>query len=95
MSFLLTNMFLFFLAGWIKTFEDYYRRQTKNILTLMTNALAEDSRKKFIWAEISYLDLWWRDQSDTMKERFKRLACNGIYVAVAEATYVCLQETDQ
>lgn len=38
----------------------------------MTEALSNDIRKKFVWAEISYLDLWWNEQGSGMREKFKK-----------------------
>ncbi|MCI08899.1 alpha-mannosidase 2x-like, partial [Trifolium medium] len=38
-----------------------------------------DSRRKFIWEEMSYLERWWRDPSttDVMKDTFINLVQNG------------------
>ncbi|KAL5974268.1 Alpha-mannosidase 2x [Asimina triloba] len=37
----------------------------------------EDSRRKFIWEEISYLERWWRDSSDPDKGNFIQLVKSG------------------
>ena len=42
----------------------------------MTDALTKDKRKKFVWAEISYLDLWWNEQGEAKREQFKRCIHN-------------------
>jgi Glycosyl hydrolases family 38 N-terminal domain len=62
--------------GWIKTFDDYFRTQTSQILTSVIQALAKDKRRKFIWAEISYFEWWWREQSNDTKETVKQLLKN-------------------
>lgn len=64
-----------FLAGWLLKFEDYYRKQTRNILNLMTDALSENPHRTFIWAEISYLDLWWQEQNADRRDKFRRWVC--------------------
>lgn len=38
----------------------------------MVEALSTDSRRKFIWAEISFLDLWWNECGQERRQKFKR-----------------------
>ncbi|XP_027074528.2 alpha-mannosidase 2 [Coffea arabica] len=63
--------------GWRLTVEEYYDRQSRHILDTIVETLSKDSRRKFIWEEMSYLERWWRDASDTKRESFINLVKNG------------------
>ncbi|KAL3939558.1 MAG: hypothetical protein SGBAC_005745 [Bacillariaceae sp.] len=59
--------------GWLKTFEEYYQSQTKHILDTIIESLQQDSRRKFIWAEISFFEKWWNEQSSDKQETVRML----------------------
>ena len=63
--------------GWIKTYHSYYSAQTRKILSTMVKKLTEDSRRTFIWAEISFFSLWWNDASDAQKNSLRKLVDEG------------------
>ncbi|XP_066584958.1 alpha-mannosidase 2 [Prorops nasuta] len=63
--------------GWLYTFEKYYNLQTKNILNNMVKKLAENRKRKFIWAEISFFKLWWKDQDKSTQDSVYRLIRDG------------------
>ena len=63
--------------GWIKTFEEYYQRQTRQILDNMVVKLTEYPDMKFIWAEISFLAMWWQDQTAETQNKVRTLLKNG------------------
>ncbi|PON76014.1 Glycoside hydrolase [Trema orientale] len=63
--------------GWKLTVEEYYERQSRHILDTIVDTLSKDPRRKFIWEEMSYLERWWRDASDSKKESFVNLVKNG------------------
>uniref|UniRef100_A0A804PW75 Alpha-mannosidase n=1 Tax=Zea mays TaxID=4577 RepID=A0A804PW75_MAIZE len=63
--------------GWIRTVEEYYQRQSRHILDTIVESLSKDSRRKFIWEEMSYLERWWRDATPKMREAFAKLVRDG------------------
>ncbi|KAF2367623.1 Glycoside hydrolase family 38 N-terminal domain [Trinorchestia longiramus] len=65
------------LPGWIKTFERYFTDQTSHILDNMARKLPEDSRRRFIWAEISFFAMWWERQTPTVQNTVRKLVADG------------------
>lgn len=65
-------VYLYLDLGWLKTFDDYFREKTQYIFNNMVIKLKEDSRRKFIWAEISYLSKWWDTIDSQKKDAVKR-----------------------
>ncbi|VDO27798.1 unnamed protein product [Haemonchus placei] len=65
--------------GWIKTFEEYYHTQTRNILDGMARHLGLDKDMRFIYAEISFFEMWWKDQNDDVRKKVIKLLKDGIF----------------
>ncbi|MFH4983380.1 hypothetical protein AB6A40_010089 [Gnathostoma spinigerum] len=63
--------------GWIRTFEEYFHMQTKDILDLMLKHLNSQDSMRFIYAEISFFELWWRYLNDQQRAGVKTLLENG------------------
>ncbi|KAG2333908.1 hypothetical protein Bca52824_005088 [Brassica carinata] len=63
--------------GWKLTVEEYYQLQSRHILDTIVETLSKDSRRKFIWEEMSYLERWWRDASPSKQEALSSLVKNG------------------
>jgi alpha-mannosidase II len=59
------------------TFEEYFQQKTKHIIDAVVNSLSVKPTRKFIWAEISYLSLWWSQASEQLRTNFKNLVSNG------------------
>jgi alpha-mannosidase II len=56
----------------VKKFTDYYNQQTKPILDNMLNVLSADSRRRFIYAELSFFSLWWESLNEARKEAVRQ-----------------------
>lgn len=64
--------------GWLKTFEGYFKGQTKHILDNMLKFLSDHPSMKFIWAETSYFAYWWETiSSEEDKDKVRKLLEDG------------------
>eukprot|EP00045_Choanoeca_perplexa_P013984 m.161288 g.161288 ORF g.161288 m.161288 type:complete len:1191 (-) comp16523_c0_seq1:1-3573(-) len=68
--------------GWIKTLDRYYEEQTRHILDVVVDYLNEAPYRKFIWAEISFLSMWWDRADDNHRKALKRVVQSGQFEIV-------------
>lgn len=54
--------------GWLKTVNEYFEEQTRNILNNMLGKLTALPNMTFVWAESVFLAKWWEELSDENKE---------------------------
>lgn len=72
-------------VGWLKTVDQYYVGANntirgacvQNVLDSVISALLDDSNRRFIYVEMAFFERWWRQQSDTLKAKVKRLVDSG------------------
>lgn len=57
--------------GWLKTFMNYFQSDSRQILDHIITKMHQFTDMTFVWAEMSYLQLWW-DQAHPTKQRALR-----------------------
>ncbi|EFA83034.1 BTB/POZ domain-containing protein [Heterostelium album PN500] len=61
-------------AGWLRTIDAYYKICVKSILQGIVPELINNEKRKFVWAEIGYLERYWNnDATADWKAQFKSL----------------------
>jgi len=80
--------------GWLMTFEEYFSQRTKHILDTVVNSLSQKETRKFIWAETSYLSLWWAQASDEMKKKMRRLIIETKQLEIVTGGWVMTDEAN-
>ena len=60
-------------AGYRLSFEEYYKSNVQLIIDTLLVALSENTERKFVWEEVSFLSRWWQDASEAQKETMKKL----------------------
>ncbi|CAF0778226.1 unnamed protein product [Adineta steineri] len=62
--------------GWLHTFEGYFNQATKQIIDTVITILDTNKKYKFIWAEMSFLSLWWDQASLDQRRLLKKVVHN-------------------
>lgn len=60
-----------FLPGWLKTFEKY-AEDTNQILNNLHSFMTTHPKMRFMWCEISFMEKWWRNVNETVKNDIKK-----------------------
>ncbi|KAI6170764.1 Glycoside hydrolase and Glycosyl hydrolases 38 domain containing protein [Aphelenchoides bicaudatus] len=63
--------------GWGWTFEEYYDMRTQHILNGMLKHLPNKTDMKFIYAEMSFFELWWSKINEDQKEKTRGFLRSG------------------
>eukprot|EP00347_Sterkiella_histriomuscorum_P022331 403330858 len=63
--------------GWLETMEQYYNTQVRDILYNVLVELKSDPKKKFTWAEVCYLKMFYDEIKPIDRENLKILIENG------------------
>ncbi|KAF2897557.1 hypothetical protein ILUMI_08617, partial [Ignelater luminosus] len=64
-------------VGWVKTIDQYYEDDVRNILDSVFHSLQKDSDRRFIYVESAFLFKWWKDRPSAVRNKFKKLINNG------------------
>ena len=76
------------------TFEEYFEQRTRNILNTVLESLSADHQRKFVWAEISYLSLWWQQASEEARDRMRRLIVETKQLEIVTGGWVMTDEAN-
>ena len=64
-------------TGWDHTINGYFTGAVRNILSNATRQLVDDPDRRFIYVEIAFFQLWWREQSSSTKMQVRELVRTG------------------
>ncbi|CAM4802040.1 unnamed protein product [Rotaria magnacalcarata] len=62
--------------GWRSTYEEYFVHAVYHILNTMIDILETNKKYKFVWAEMSFLSLWWDQATPKQHSLLKKFLKN-------------------
>ncbi|KAI6200703.1 Alpha-mannosidase 2 [Aphelenchoides besseyi] len=63
--------------GWLRTFDEYYVEKVETIINNAVNFLSDHADSRFIWSEMSYLELWYRKANSEMRKKLLAILSSG------------------
>jgi alpha-mannosidase len=60
-------------VGWLETVDDYFRDKVKPIIDNVIYLLDGKPDRRFIFAEVAFLERWWSEASPQDRQKFKKL----------------------
>ena len=72
-------------VGWLKNVDELYaglnngiqRARVKSIISSVVASLAQDARRKFIYVEVAFFQLWWAEASEATRDLTRGLVASG------------------
>jgi lysosomal alpha-mannosidase len=64
-------------VGWMRTVDDYYIFEVRNIITNVVKSLQVSPNRKFTQVEIYFFNRWWSEQNEDTKNKVRKLVTNG------------------
>ncbi|VDD93743.1 unnamed protein product [Enterobius vermicularis] len=78
--------------GWLKTFEKY-AEDTNQILNNLHSFMTTHPKMRFMWCEISFMEKWWRNVNETVKNDIKKMISTG-QLEIASGSWVMTDEAN-
>lgn len=63
--------------GWLKTIQEYYKSHVKEILDSVVANLWFNNRK-YVFHDVGFIELWWKDATESQKTKFRNLVKIGL-----------------
>ncbi|VDO08175.1 unnamed protein product [Rodentolepis nana] len=64
-------------TGWIRTIDEYFESQSRKGFDSTVDFLGKNPSSRFIYAEVSFLDLWWQTLAPSVRTLFTKLVREG------------------
>ncbi|KAJ2829462.1 mannosyl-oligosaccharide 1,3-1,6-alpha-mannosidase activity protein [Coemansia sp. 'formosensis'] len=52
-------------VGWNLSFDGYYHRSVHQVMKRVVSELWQDSRRRFTWGDLAFIDMWFSEEGDT------------------------------